>query len=318
MTQWNMNQRAWLGAAPPWVLCGALAFSLVSFDAAPSGATTSSKAPPVIAAQKTQGRFSLLTYNVAGLPEFLSQSDPVRNIPVISGLLNLYDVAFVQEDFAYHAQLVARALHPYRTEPVIQNERTGIGDGLGIFSRIPFSGFQRITWASCFGKLSDGSDCLAPKGFTVSVHEVAPGVEIDMYNLHMDSGGAPGDVLARSEQTTQLLAFIEQRSKGRPVVVAGDMNTKSDTDAVLEAMYTNQGLSDACRSLRCKQPRLFDRVLFRGSKQLELRAVSFLVDGRFVQKDGRDLSDHKAVGVHLEWRRTALSDGDAAAAAPRY
>jgi hypothetical protein len=284
---------------------GVFAFSLSVLSPAASLATTAGKATPGVPTQETRGRFSVLTYNVAGLPEFISQSDPVRNIPVISGLLNLYDVAFVQEDFAYHPELAARALHPYQTPPVIQNERTGIGDGLNTFSRLAFSTFERVTWSSCFGKLSDGADCLAPKGFTMSVHQVAPGIEIDMYNLHMDSGGSAGDIAARSEQVAQLLSHMERRSKGRPVVVAGDTNTSADTEVVLETFRTSQGLTDACRALRCPKPSLIDRVLYRGVPGLALRAVTFSVDARFVRRDGGDLSDHKAVGVQLEWRRVA-------------
>ena len=291
MTQWNMHKGAWL-VAVAFSSAAAAALATTSVDAAPGAST-----------QETRGRISVLTYNVAGLPEFLSQSDPVRNIPVISGLLNLYDVAFVQEDFAYHPQLASRALHPYQTPPVIQNERTGIGDGLNTFSRLAFSSFERVTWSSCFGKLSDGADCLAPKGFTMSVHHVAPGVDIDMYNLHMDSGGSAGDILARSEQMAQLMAHMERRSKGRPIVVAGDTNTYSDTEVVLETFRTSQALTDACRTLRCPKARLIDRVLYRGAPGLDLRAITFTVDARFVRRDGGDLSDHKAVGVELEWRR---------------
>jgi exonuclease III len=251
----------------------------------------------------SSGHFTLLTYNVAGLPEFISQSDPVRNIPVISRLLNLYDVALVQEDFAYHVQLAASALHPYQSPPVVPNQQNGMGDGLNVFSRLPFSAFERVTWKSCYGTLSDGSDCLAPKGFTASVHEVAPGVEVDFYNLHMDSGRSRGDIQARSAQASQLLAYIGQRSKGRPIVVAGDTNMTSDADDLLDGFERGEGLVDACRTLRCKNPRLLDRVLYRGTPELEIRPLRFVVDSRFVKQGGGDLSDHKAVGVQLEWRR---------------
>lgn len=288
-----MRARAWLGVIAASVVWTSLALATT----APAKAAAPKSLPAA-----TQGRFSLLTYNVAGLPEFISQSDPVRNIPLISGLLNLYDVALVQEDFAYHAQLSSRALHPYRSEPVIANEHNGMGDGLNLFSRVPFSAIERVTWKSCNGLFSDYSDCLTTKGFTVSVHHLAPGVELDLYNVHMDAGHSAGDVRARSEQAAQLLAHIAQRSRGRPVVVAGDTNTHADTEAILEGFRAAEGLVDACRALRCKNPRIIDRVLFRGSDGVALRPVSFTVDPRFVKRGGGDLSDHKAVGVQLEWR----------------
>src|SRR3569832_641209 len=51
------------------------------------------------------GRFSLLTYNVAGLPELVSGSDPEVNEGLIRPLLYHYDVALVQEAFSYRRLL---------------------------------------------------------------------------------------------------------------------------------------------------------------------------------------------------------------------
>lgn len=45
------------------------------------------------------GTFTTLTYNVAGLPEGLSGSNPSVNTPLISPLLNAYDLVLVQEDW---------------------------------------------------------------------------------------------------------------------------------------------------------------------------------------------------------------------------
>ena len=74
-------------------------------------------------------QFTTLAYNVAGLPQGISGSDPERNLPLISPLLNDYDVVLTQEDFDwwtplaglldfrnYHARLRADATHPYRTD----------------------------------------------------------------------------------------------------------------------------------------------------------------------------------------------------------
>jgi hypothetical protein len=48
---------------------------------------------------------------------------------------------------------------------------------------------------------------------------------------------------------------------------------------------------------------MIDRVMFRSSRGVELRVADFVVDRRFVRPDGRDLSDHKAVGVVFDWAR---------------
>jgi endonuclease/exonuclease/phosphatase family metal-dependent hydrolase len=275
------------------LLCG-LALSLPSLGSEPGRP----ELPPI------SGRFSLLTYNVAGLPELVSQSNPVANIPVISSLLNFYDVAVVQEDFAYHGALAAHALHPYQTLALVPNEKIGIGDGLNEFSRLPFSRFERVTWSVCNGTLSNGSDCFAPKGFTVATHELTPGVEIDLYNVHMDAGHSPGDVAARGAQAEQLLAYTLKRSSGRAIVVAGDTNMNPGSDQeVLVSFMKRAGLVDACHELACDNPARIDRVMYRGSSALDLRAARLAVDMRFVTRSGKDLSDHKAVGVVLEWRR---------------
>ena len=60
--------------------------------------------------------FSVLTYNVAGLPAGISSSEPDINTPLISPLLNDYDIALVQEDFVYHRDLARDAEHVFHSE----------------------------------------------------------------------------------------------------------------------------------------------------------------------------------------------------------
>src|SRR3954464_1761273 len=79
-------------------------------------AASESEAPPpsaALASVSTEsievahgGQFRLLTYNVAGLPQVVSPSTPRQNIPLVSPLLNAYDVVLVQEDFSYHELLL--------------------------------------------------------------------------------------------------------------------------------------------------------------------------------------------------------------------
>ena len=52
--------------------------------------------------------FSVLSLNVAGLPAILSSSDPAENTVQMSPLLNNYDIVSVQEDFAYHDDLISQ------------------------------------------------------------------------------------------------------------------------------------------------------------------------------------------------------------------
>ena len=49
------------------------------------------------------GSFTMLTYNVAGLPDGLNDDqNPEVNIPQMAPHLNPYDLVVVQEDFSYH------------------------------------------------------------------------------------------------------------------------------------------------------------------------------------------------------------------------
>ena len=59
---------------------------------------------------------SVLNYNIAGLPQVLSSSNPELYTSHISRLLNEYSIVHVQEDFCYHDSLLLFDNHPYRTE----------------------------------------------------------------------------------------------------------------------------------------------------------------------------------------------------------
>jgi hypothetical protein len=153
------------------------------------------------------GEFLALSYNVAGLPEGLSGSHPLTNTPIISPLLNAYDVVVVQESWqtpdpnplaplrVHHELLVADADHPYKSVPLPQPiytdpRRPGaiLSDGLAVFSRFPFTGVDHDPWATCW---PSAADCLALKGFMVARTTVSPGVTVDIYDLHMEAGGDP-------------------------------------------------------------------------------------------------------------------------------
>lgn len=251
---------------------------------------------------QTSGEFSLLTYNVAGLPQGISPSNPEKNIPLISPLLNKFDIALVQEDFYYHDELKSKAQHPYRSEPQNPPPQFIFGDGLNRFSVFPFAPLLRRTWGGCSNE--NGNDCLAAKGFSVADTEIATGVAIDIYNLHLDSGGSQKDFDARSIQIEQLLQTINSRSADRALIVAGDtnLNTESRTEDVglFQILLDGAGLADACRFLSC-QTELVDRVLFRNSRSLNLNVISWEIDPEFVDEQGNPLSDHFAISVRFSW-----------------
>jgi hypothetical protein len=267
-------------------------------------------APDIEPDQSLGGEIMALTYNVAGLPFGVSKSDPDKNTPLISPLLNPYDLVLMQEDFSYTKQLSSAANHPYKTTPAVPPAGKLVNDGLTMFSNFPFSNFNRQMWIKCFGIIDHGSDCLSAKGFSVAEVELAKGVTVDVYNLHMDAGSDVPDYDARVAQVDQLLKEIASRSAGRAVIVAGDTNLKFnkpgiDNEGLLDKLLKSGGLTDACRALSCAEDGRIDRIFYRSSSQLELEALSWAVDSGFVDKDGKDLSDHKAVGVRISWKVVA-------------
>ena len=62
-----------------------------------------------------EAEISVVTYNVHGLPESVAGTHPKDNMPLISPLLNDYDIVAIQEDFFYHHLLASSIAHPYRT-----------------------------------------------------------------------------------------------------------------------------------------------------------------------------------------------------------
>jgi hypothetical protein len=272
---------------------------------------------------------SVLTYNVAGLPLGLSGSNPQVNSVQISPRLNAYDLVVVQEDFGFHEQLTSQILHPFVSikdtrdaEPVLDlGIELGLGDGLNTFSFSPFTDFTRITWDVCHGLFSDGSDCLAVKGFTYARHELTTGVFIDVYNLHADAGGSAGDLEARRVQLRQLADFILAQSAGEAVIVLGDTNSRYTRQGdILPELISTLELTDVWIELSrggevpaigsslnscgadaagpdCER---VDKIFYRSGHNVKLTALDHDVPTDWVDANGVQLSDHHPVSATFQ------------------
>lgn len=299
------------------MLLGALVFS---------GATAvgSTAAPKVEA-----GTFRALSYNVAGLPEGLSSSQPAINMPFISPLLNPYDLVLTQEDWAnpdppiewarvFHEVLISQVTHPYKSIPMPVPLGTDpvrpsalISDGLNRLSRMPFGMETRVMWPDCFGgtDTSDGGagDCLSQKGFSVATTELAPGVEVDVYNLHGEAGSTPLDVQYRAEGYAVLADYINAHSAGHAVIVGGDFNLHSNRpvdQAVMQTLLDATGLTDT-RSVVDSDPDRdqIDKFLFRSGNGITLEPLTHVFEAeKFTRPtDGAPLSDHDPLSVDFGW-----------------
>jgi endonuclease/exonuclease/phosphatase family metal-dependent hydrolase len=284
-----------------WSRTSTLLFLLALGSLGRAGVALASTAKAATALQR--GSFELVTYNVAGLPEGISRSRPLANLPRIGKLLNKYDIALVQEDFAYPLELRREIRHEHTSPAFISTNRLDFGDGLSQFARLPFSAFRRVPWATCHGVIDSFFDCLTPKGFTSVQQSLAEGVSVHVYNLHMDAGWSPGDSAAREGQIAQLVASIRRDSADAAVIVGGDTNLLSRERGLLERLLAEADLRDACAEVRCSEPWRIDRVLYRGSTELLIQARKWRIAPEFIDDKGRPLSDHLAVAVGFDWRR---------------
>lgn len=293
-----------------------LGSALLAMALAGAGFAVLTDAPASRAATAAeQGSFSVLTYNVAGLPEPLSGSEPAKNTPLISPRLAPYDVVHVQEDFNYHDKLYGGDNHPYRTK---HSGPAGFGSGLNTLSNFPFDEFHRVKWENCN---FSSADCLTPKGFTFMRVRLAEGVSVDFYNVHADAGDKSGDRKVRAKNYAQLTRYIQSHSAGNAVVVMGDMNSRYTTNGeTIHEFAADNGLTDAWVELEAggtapppgsppptcevdlNDCESIDKVLYRSSDQVTLTASYYRNErAAFLRDDGERLSDHDPITVGFGW-----------------
>ncbi len=290
-----------------WFVAAAVAFTVAAQACSGAAlgevrAVAKTTAPLLSLSGAKAGVIDMLTYNVAGLPAFVSPSDPERTLPLVSPLLNAYDLVFAQEDFAYHEQLVADAGHRYQFEPK-PADSAFVGNGLATLSNYPLDEVIHVPWESCNGYLTALSDCLGEKGFSVGLMHVSRGVSFDVYNIHADAGTDPEDIAARRSEYEQLAMYVQRHSAGRAILLAGDTNLDGadpEDRAILRGFMAKTGLSDSCQQVICASDEI-DRVFVRSSDRVDLRAIHWFEDTRFVDERGHKLSDHPAVAVRIAW-----------------
>jgi len=146
---------------------------------------------------------------------------------------------------------------------------------------------------------------MAHKGTSVALTELAQGVEVDIYNLHLEAGSGAKDNAARVSHINTLLGAINSRSMGRALIVVGDFNLHRKDGGhdveMLERLRKEGGLTQVCGALNCGDDRV-DRVFFRDSGELSWTPRERTIEKRFVDQKGMDLSDHEALSAKLEWR----------------
>jgi hypothetical protein len=336
---WHAGRRGARGVAVAAVMAlVALGCSGSSGDAADGDRDGGDRAGGA-GAEVASGELTVLSYNVAGLPQEVSTENPEEHIPLISPLLNEYDIVLTQEDFDwwqpalddfdfadYHDRLRADATHEHRSASHPGPEAVGldeesrpelyVGDGLGILSRFPIADEDRVPWTGCFGGLdtSDGGagDCLAMKGFAAWTVTLADGVEVQVVDLHAEAGGTAEDQRLQEENFDQLASFLAERAEGRALIVGGDTNLHTDSDHADAAgdadteiwgrFLERTGLTDACVGLDCAETDAIDKIAYRSGGGVTIEATSHdFPRERFRSPAGDDLSDHPPLVVGFRW-----------------
>ena len=332
---------------PAFALASALLIGVVASGCSNAESKVSADAVPTtidIAENPDGGSFRLLTYNVQGLPVEINEGRPDLNLPLISPLLNDYDLVLTQEDYDwwkpdglasgfdfvnYHGRLRAKARHEYQSPRHPGPEAVGIdlsqrpdmelGDGLGILANLPVEGDERVPWTGCFGGFSqdDGgkADCLAMKGFQVTTLTLPNGALVHVYNLNAESGTNLKDQALQVADFEQLAEHIAGQPRGDAVIVAGHTNlVLDDADAASEHGQDGRiwrkfleatGLTDACETGTCDD-RSVDRIVYRSGDDVDLVATA-QVDrsDRFVDDDGKPLSGFSPIEVGFDWHPPA-------------
>jgi endonuclease/exonuclease/phosphatase family metal-dependent hydrolase len=268
------------------------------------------------------GTFTVLSYNVDGLPAILqgNDGDPETNTPIIGQKVRDYDIVNVQEDFNYHASLYANDNHPYRTAT---SGGAGIGSGLNTMSNFSFSDdIDRVTWTS--SSSTDGNN-LTPKGFTWLRLRISEGVYIDVYNLHTNAGSVDAAYTARKANITQLVTYILENSDGNAVLIFGDTNcryTRSEDN--IRNILTGTGALDSwvqlikggvaptqgADALVCDDSviltdfscEVVDKIFYRSNNFITLTPLVYtLEDAKFRDSSGNMLSDHRPVYTKFQY-----------------
>lgn len=262
----------------------------------------------------------------------VSSSKPKENTPLISPLLNPYSIVNVQENFNYDKPLTQSLTFPHSTPftgPAL------VGSGIRTFSRFPLFEHEREKWSAC--DIGSG-DCLTPKGFSAVRVTLAEGVTVDVYNLHAEAGDKDGDFAARQKGYDQLVGFISRYSKGNPIVLAGDTNTRyTAAKDPIRVLNERSGMTDVwvqlvrkgvvppvqqSGNIECPFPaakgkedincELIDKAFYRSNPLVRITPKSYKNENsKFLRPDGGPLSDHFPVAVDFDWEASpTLREGE--------
>lgn len=303
-----------------------------------------------------KGTFSVCSMNVDGLPNKILVVDLNKDGPgsdgtkKISAKMNEYqwDIIGVAEDFNYNKELLS-SLTNYKSG----THRGGVSglsnntDGLNLIWKktINVTGEKWTHWttnySTGFANTGNGADGMIDKGFRYYQAEIADGVKVDVYILHMDADSDQGDIDAREAQLVQLKNTIIASDNKNPIIVMGDTNCRytrehvessfigginadprfTMKDAWIEHIYNGTYPVYGADAIVAKdkggtydypQAEIVDKIFYINNtdSDVQISALNYVVNTDFVGTDGKALADHWPISVDFTYEKTTAHTHD--------
>lgn len=328
---------------------------------------------PVAAQKKT---FTVASLNVDGLPPNVKAAGIVDvklnpEGPQAAGTAEMstlisqkgWDFFGVSENFNYNTELMSGLNGVYNcgtyrgaipssvtnVVPYLNGTKWFDTDGLNLLwrSNISVSGEEWYLWNKRNGITNDGADQLIAKGYRYYTVRVAPGLEVDVYILHMDAETTEADNQAREIQMAQLVDMILASDNKRPIIVMGDTNCRYTRDRLKELMFDRidadprftmhdpwidlkregvypsvgdpaimvPGKYDGTNAEAFQTGEVVDKVFYienTDARGVTLKALSYNQDIEFTRANGTSISDHYPIVVEFEIENVgqALTGGE--------
>lgn len=252
--------------------------------------------------------FSVMTYNIQTRPWL---DDAREKLPLISPLLNGFDVVAIQECFQRHDLLWAGANYPNKAYFGAYSRPWKLANsGLSMMAGLPV----KEVVAEHYEDTGELQNRVASKGIQL-MRVVVNGLPVDVYNTHMEAGDRPEAQEARSGQARQVVRFVNAQSPpDHSVIITGDFNMapvrpgkvwdasarghySSEADmtsraASFEIMREGLALSDADDVLCGPVKEDIERFLYRPGAGHVLEPVEVTCDSTtYRRSDGSQLSD---------------------------
>ncbi|MCR5041234.1 MAG: endonuclease/exonuclease/phosphatase family protein [Clostridia bacterium] len=279
------------------------------------------------------GSFSILDFNIAGLPSFSDSKAKKAKQKLLgqSVAADGYDIVCVQECFDYDDDFSGGLNYAYRTS---SPKSCVFGDGLAVFSKTQIYNVSHYKWNKVGGQMWEG-DSMSQKGVMKSVVEIASGVYINVYVLHADAYGGRSSQEARADNFRQTAELINADTSGRATIVVGDFNSAFHFSNDVENMYTQLlepcGLKDAWVELENGGSYTdfsaysgdywgnwdsVEHVLYKDGDNVTLNPVEheYIV---YVDDNGKAISDHSAEKAVFEYTVASVETNAALTKAPK-